>query len=569
MENIDRIRKLVFDTLIENYAYELDSGKNFFTMERSWSHFDNSELDFINEVGLRILFYGKWRQSPIAYLFITESETVYLIIQFNARSDYDSSIRDVLANLKQFSGAEFRFKNKLRTRSGMSSPDSISHVYEVILGLTVEGKLKNFLTDIKPEIDNILVPIRGASKYSYLFFNLQQFQEYLLKEPFYSVPEITEKRDIRLKSLRIQDFHGISETEIRDLPASARWIVLTGENGFGKTSILQAIAAGLSGNYDENNQQLVPDTAYVGIEYYSNGEVFEINSRATRRELSTKRLQSELAAYGSSRLEVTALVTKEALENQFPNTYHLFNANGLLLNIEQMFKDSEGQNRGLYSQLESLFKNLIPQLHEIKVDYSSSPAEVLYVEMDQDGKPLNNGVPFGHLAAGFKNILAMVGDLLYRLFVKQGVSNLSDVQGIVIIDELELHLHPSYQKLLPEVLTREFPNLQFVVSTHSPIPLLGIPKDVEVILLNVNRSHDAGVQVEKLDIDFSVLTPNAILTSPIFGFQDLIPDSKLDKSIVNPEDNYAKIDLDQKLRKDISDYLSDARQKELLTLLRK
>ena len=123
MENIDRIRKLVFDTLIENYAYELDSGKNFFTMERSWSHFDNSELDFINEVGLRILFYGKWRQSPIAYLFITESETVYLIIQFNARSDYDSSIRDVLANLKQFSGAEFRFKNKLRTRSGMSSPD--------------------------------------------------------------------------------------------------------------------------------------------------------------------------------------------------------------------------------------------------------------------------------------------------------------------------------------------------------------------------------------------------------------------------------------------------------------
>ncbi|WP_439558249.1 AAA family ATPase [Dyadobacter sp.] len=569
MENLDRIRGLVFNYLREKYAFDLDHGNKYFSIEQSWSYQDNSELDFINKLGLRVSFYGKSKQSPIAYLFITASEDVFLIIQFSARSDYDSRVRDLLAGLKGFADREYTFRNKLITRSGMSTPDSINNVYEILPGHQIESKLDYFLIEIKESIDKIISTIINESQYSYLFFNRVQFEDYLEKEPNYRAASKPEKKNIRLKSLRVLDFRGINDTSILDLPSSARWIILTGENGFGKTSILQSIAAGLSGYYDENNLQLIPAAAYVGIEYYSNGEIIELNSNnSSRRELAEKKLLNELATYGSSRLEVSSIVTKDAVESQYPATYHLFNTNGVLLNVEQLMKDAKNSDKAFFDQLEALFKSLIPQLNRIEISYSIQ-SDVLYVEQDLDGIPLNNGISFSQLAAGFRSIIAMVGDLIYRLTTRQKISNFSELQGIVIIDELELHLHPSYQKLLPEILTKKFPNIQFIVSTHSPIPLLGIPKEAGVILLNVNRSQSSGVVIEKLDIDFSTLTPNAILTSPIFGFQDLIPESKSDADIIQSDDNYQDIESDQKLRKEINSFLSDERQKELLALLGK
>ena len=133
----------------------------------------------------------------------------------------------------------------------------------------------------------------------------------------------------------------------------------------------------------------------------------------------------------------------------------------------------------------------------------------------------------------------MVGDMIIRLRRYQNVENFKDLFGIVLIDEIDLHLHPKYQKLFIQKLTELFPRIQFIASTHSPIPLLGAPKNS--VIINVSRTREEGIKAELLNIDFSVLTPNAILSSPIFGFQDLIPESKSDDVMIRSEDTYKEV----------------------------
>lgn len=389
-----------------------------------------------------------------------------------------------------------------------------------------------------------------------VFFRIFEFTNAFLNRDFAPV-----KRDLALKSLRVENFKGIRKIEIDDLPPSARWIVLTGENGYGKTSVLQAIAAGLYGNYfhDEKGirEQLVPDSAYVEVEYFAANEIFS-NSSSLPRELSALvELERELATYGSSRLRVSANVTTDTIERQIPSFYSLFNTDGVLLNIEQRLKDTftaevlagnkqGAKSKSAFGQIVDVFCRLLPQLKDIKIQQVNLTLDVRYIEQDENGNPLNEGVPFTQLAAGLKNVIALVGDMIYRLSTRQEVNQLADLQGIVIIDEFELHLHPKYQKALPEKLSKVFPHIQFIVSTHSPIPLLGVPADT--VLLHVTRDMEKGIQLERLNVDFTTLTPNAILSSPIFGFDDIIPQANTKLAEVATEDTYNEAQRTKRLK---------------------
>lgn len=64
--------------------------------------------------------------------------------------------------------------------------------------------------------------------------------------------------------------------------------------------------------------------------------------------------------------------------------------------------------------------------------------------------------------------MAMVGDIARRLSIANAsAENILEGEGIVLIDEIDLHLHPSWQAVILPVLLNTFPNLQFIVTTHS------------------------------------------------------------------------------------------------------
>lgn len=88
--------------------------------------------------------------------------------------------------------------------------------------------------------------------------------------------------------------------------------------------------------------------------------------------------------------------------------------------------------------------------------------------LDIKGQPK---LPFGALSDGQRNMIAMVGDLAFKaaqLNPHLGDEVLRRTPGIVLIDELDLHLHPKWQRHVVEDLRRLFPEVQFIASTHSP-----------------------------------------------------------------------------------------------------
>lgn len=570
MSKIDDIRKQVVAHLLERHYKEKEAGRDFFfTVGLADSRLVPSifKLRVKTKPMLIVIFYNGFEKKQISYLLISEKKQVFFILRFDGQ--FHDELLDIVNEL-QFYYSEILFESDFtRYVDSQYSPGIIEASFELAGAENFEEKIEIFLNQVKPDIDDIFEPLRSQRHYDYLFMSSGQFEAYLQNEPAYMPSVRFSRTNLALQSFRIQNFKDIRSLVIENLSASARWIVLTGENGYGKTIVLQAIAAGLSGNFSENGQELVPPTAFVGIEYVANGEVVEINSNAPRQESFDKRLVDQLVTYGPSRLNVTASVSMKEVERQLPATAHLFEEGGLLSNIEPILFGSYAfdLNRKLYTQITDLFKQLIPQLVEIKITTNKGSPEVLYIEKDELGNILHNGLPLRELATGFRNIINMIGDMVNRLYAKQDVEHIRDLQGIVIIDEFELHLHPKYQKRLPEILTTQFPHLQFIISTHSPIPLLGIPKGIGVELLHVTRTEEHGISVERLDIDFSVLTPNAILSSPIFGFKDLIPDSKPDDQMVQPEDTYEEVQLDQQIRSQINDFLTPEKQQELLKLI--
>ena len=94
-------------------------------------------------------------------------------------------------------------------------------------------------------------------------------------------------------------------------------------------------------------------------------------------------------------------------------------------------------------------------------------------------------LPFWQLSDGQRTLLAMISDIVRRAVIlnpQLGEKILEETTGIVLIDELDLHLHPKWQRRIIEDLRRTFPKIQFICTTHSP-QLIGEVKPEEIILL--------------------------------------------------------------------------------------
>lgn len=87
--------------------------------------------------------------------------------------------------------------------------------------------------------------------------------------------------------------------------------------------------------------------------------------------------------------------------------------------------------------------------------------------------------PVRMLSDGEKGIISLVADIAYRMALLNPnlLDNVLETPGIVLIDEIDLHLHPSWQKRIVGDLNRIFPNIQFILTTHSPSILANIPKE--------------------------------------------------------------------------------------------
>jgi predicted ATP-binding protein involved in virulence len=352
-----------------------------------------------------------------------------------------------------------------------------------------------------------------------------------------------------LSRIEVLDFQGIKHLVVPNIPTNAQWIFLTGENGFGKTSILRAIAKGLVG--DEDFMEPLPPKSHIYINGYHWNEPFVSKARAK----SLVNLDLQVATYGVSRFRYKGIA-----EQSNKKTYSLFSDDAQLINIERILIDlyhgqaSEKRAISTFEQLKKLFLKVVPQLADIKVEYFEKELitnryQLRYAEKGDNGQ-LYEPVKLSDLAAGYRSILTMVGDMVIRL--SENPKNvLDDLQGIVLIDEIDAHLHPKYQYELPNLLSNAFPKVQFIVSTHSPIPLLGVRPDTAVVL-TVHRSTTEGITVERKDAEIEIrrLNPNALLTSPIFDFHQLFAAGAKSDEIA-PTEDYDEVETTNQIKKNL------------------
>lgn len=320
-----------------------------------------------------------------------------------------------------------------------------------------------------------------------------------------------------LKTLKVKNFDGIIATGFNSLPIDTQWIFLIGENGYGKTSLLRAITIALVGEED-NDRKLFKALFDRGIGI----ELFSLNQSVIHNVGSTFERFQHLACYGPSRLNVQTDQTKNEIDLKSTTTYSLFKSDGILLNIEYNLVIWSLKDSTRFETIKDLFKQLIPYLEDIKV---TSDDKVYYIEKEPTAEGnIYTAVLFEQLASGFRSIIAMVGDMIIRLFKSQPeITNPSELAGIVIIDELDLHWHPKMQREIPQLLSQIFPKIQFIVSTHSLVPLLGAPENS--VLLKVNRTKEEGITVEKIDIDFQALSSDKMLRD-IFDLEKYMSDAK-------------------------------------------
>ena len=108
------------------------------------------------------------------------------------------------------------------------------------------------------------------------------------------------------------------------------------------------------------------------------------------------------------------------------------------------------------------------------IRYSATVKEVIATHKDQ------GDVPVSYLSDGIRNMLGMVADIAYRavrLNPHLADNAVKETSGIVLIDEVDMHLHPQWQQLVLQNLSEAFPNIQFIVTTHSPQVLSTVKQD--------------------------------------------------------------------------------------------
>ncbi|TCZ67501.1 AAA family ATPase [Flaviaesturariibacter aridisoli] len=115
------------------------------------------------------------------------------------------------------------------------------------------------------------------------------------------------------------------------------------------------------------------------------------------------------------------------------------------------------------------------------------PFGALFQNINADGEPVfkdgfGNDIKIGQLSDGYRSVLSMVFELLRQLFLQYSLDRVFEISssdnkismvvsapGVVIIDEVDVHLHPTWQSEIGQWFRQNFPNIQFIVTTHSPL----------------------------------------------------------------------------------------------------
>ena len=208
-------------------------------------------------------------------------------------------------------------------------------------------------------------------------------------------------------------------------------------------------------------------------------------------------------------------MTQEMPDPKLRRRYRLVSEDASLVSDEDVVQEIIDLDYRSYLRQESAFRNIVVQIGEIASEITDGfPIQFSGVGEDDDGffpefSTVDGPMPLNTMSQGTQSVVQWLAHLLigyaaYYDFPK----NLEEKPGVLIVDEIDAHLHPSWQRRIIPALTNNFPNLQIFCSTHSPLMLAGL-KAGQVHLLQ--RDEDNRVTVSRNEVDIAGWSADEIL----------------------------------------------------------
>lgn len=318
--------------------------------------------------------------------------------------------------------------------------------------------------------------------------------------------------DVFIQSIKVNKARNLVDFDIPLSEKERKHLIITGKNGSGKTSLLEEVRKFLSQISNGQIEQL--NSSSQGFEgqkrYLTN---LEENEKSNENAIfdaknAVKNYEDWFATFGGCIIRFT----KDFLTSQY------YKEGNFILAFFQTkrnvkFEDPKGvfsvKLKPTYNLADIASKDFIQYIVNLKADKSfakddndlKTAQEIdrwfddfekslfsLFdspnIELNFDRKTYNFNIKeegkepynFNQLSGGYSAILSIVTELILRM--EEHRSKSYDVQGVVLIDEIETHLHIDLQKKILPFLTSFFPKIQFIVTTHSPFVLSSIDNAV-------------------------------------------------------------------------------------------
>ena len=278
-------------------------------------------------------------------------------------------------------------------------------------------------------------------------------------------------------------------------------LILTGKNGSGKTSVLEAMVRYIQSFLGEDSIALEKirrlQKYYFALNHLKDSEqnrqeFYKKSLNSEGEEL--KNLTSEIVLNSNSNIQLKEKYERgnfifayyraqrefqvETYENiekvELQNKYNIVENPGAKLTkylvdlkATQAFtkdvKKAEKIDRW-FKRFENILKTIFEDEH-LELKFNDETFQFSIHESDRESFDFNT------MSSGYAAVLDIIIDLIMRMEAQSGLRAEFDMEGIVLIDEIETHLHLELQKKILPVLTELFPNIQFIITTHSPFIL--------------------------------------------------------------------------------------------------
>lgn len=317
----------------------------------------------------------------------------------------------------------------------------------------------------------------------------------------------------------------------------AQWTVILGNNGTGKTTILRALA-GLVPTYVDleelglklesveklrlsdsfidrkriprpvtyyqnrfNDSETVSSFIFIKRKVrewgYSGFSIYLPSNEPNKAELSNLDELENLKIYGygikrkSSKKSLSDIKDNDTTLSLFDENVELTNVEEWLLQLDYSIKNkSKVAEKRLAKVKEILTSEILPNINDFKFITDENLKNFVLFKID------NEWIRFEELGYGYQVTIAWLIDLMKKMFERYPKSeNPLHESAIVLVDEIDLHLHPEWQRKIIKFVGNIFPNTQFVVTTHSPL-VVQSADEINVIVLQKNGDNISVKQSE-------------------------------------------------------------------------